>query len=308
MHKKTITILGVLVASLVVPVIIHAATLRIAVDKSTVSIGEPIRVDITLDTQGESVNTIQSTILIPENIFRVVAINNGESIMSFWITPPVESPPGEINFAGVIPGGYTGTSGPLISLSLLPIASGNVTIGVATATVLANDGMGSALPVTLADEVISVNSSTHTGSSTEVNYAPAIPEIFTPIVMSDPNLFNGKYSLVFSTVDKGSGIDHYEVLEVATNPFLHVAPSWQVATSPYLLEDQSLSSNIYVRAVNRTGGFLVVELPAQHPFTVLAKSEVLPWTIPFACAGFVVLLAWLLWMAGVLRSKNRDPR
>ena len=31
--------------------------------------------------------------------------------------------------------------------------------------------------------------------------------------MKDPNVFDGKWFLVFAALDKGSGIDHYEVME-----------------------------------------------------------------------------------------------
>jgi hypothetical protein len=289
--KHTIIIIVVLVLAFAAPCIMHAAALRVTVDNNAVSIGEPIHVDVSLDTQGKTVNTIQSEILIPENLFRVAAVNDGASIVSFWIAPPTASSSGEIDLAGIVPGGYSGPAGPIVSFTLMPLTSGNGNITIATATVLANDGLGSVLPVTLAGADISVTSSTYAGSSTMENFSAIAPDLFTPVITSDPNLFNGAFFLVFSTVDKGSGIDRYEVLEAPTNPLSRITPSWQVATSPYLLRDQSLSSNIYVRAVNHAGSFLVVELPAEHPYTIIpTRSRI---TL-FAIATLLLILIFLV--------------
>ena len=63
--------------------------------------------------------------------------------------------------------------------------------------------------------------------------------------------------MAFSTTDPQSGIDHYEILEGSDTV-------WHNATSPYRLTDQSLSSNIYIRAVDGAGNFRVVELPAEN--------------------------------------------
>jgi hypothetical protein len=67
--------------------------------------------------------------------------------------------------------------------------------------------------------------------------------------------------LVFSTQDKGSGIDYYEVKEESQFLLFRLLPSkWHRAESPYLLRDQSLSSRIYVKAVDRAGNKQFAEL------------------------------------------------
>jgi hypothetical protein len=227
--------------------------------------------------------------------------------VSFWIVPPAASSSGEINLAGVVPGGYDGPSGSLVSFILTPIASGEGDIGIATATVLANDGNGSALPVTLTRMNISVGSSIYTGSSTAEQYSGIAPELFTPVVTSDPNVFNGAFFLVFSAIDKGSGIDHYEVLETPTNPSSRVTPSWQAAVSPYLLQDQSLSSNIYVRAVNHNGAYLVVELPARYSYNAVAVGSRIAFSITAFCVLVAIFALYLLFLALRAKRKRRSP-
>lgn len=84
------------------------------------------------------------------------------------------------------------------------------------------------------------------------------PESFTPIVASDPSIYDGKYFLVFSTVDKNSGIDHYEVRE-------GIWGEYAVASSPYLIMDQTLSKNLYIVAIDKAGNKRLGEIRAPHP-------------------------------------------
>jgi len=57
---------------------------------------------------------------------------------------------------------------------------------------------------------------------------------------------DGKYFLVFSTQDKGSGVDHYEVREGRFGGFSEVS-------SPYILKYQSLDKKIFVKAIDKFG-------------------------------------------------------
>ena len=186
-----------------------------------------------------------------------------------------------------------------IVLALIDIADGETT----PATALANDGNGSPLPVTLTQTSILVGNSVYAGSSTVENYSGIAPELFTPVVASDPHIFNGAFFLVFSAVDKGSGVDHYEILETPTDPSSRVTPSWQAATSPYLLQDQSLSSNIYVRAVNHNGAYLVVELPARYPYSAVAAGARIAFSIT-ACFLLAAIFTFCLFFL-VLHAKRK---
>jgi hypothetical protein len=69
------------------------------------------------------------------------------------------------------------------------------------------------------------------------------PEPFKIKIGKDPSVFEGKYFIVFSTADKESGIDHYEVKEGEGE--------WKIEKSPYLLKDQSLKSKILVKAIDK---------------------------------------------------------
>ncbi|MFH1423699.1 MAG: hypothetical protein ABIG29_01985, partial [Candidatus Nealsonbacteria bacterium] len=84
------------------------------------------------------------------------------------------------------------------------------------------------------------------------------PEIFKIEINQDPLIFEEKYFIIFSTTDKQTGIDYYEIKEREGD--------WVKTTSPYMLEDQGLRSIIRVRAVDKAGNYIVVEqLPRNKP-------------------------------------------
>jgi hypothetical protein len=140
-----------------------------------------------------------------------------------------------------------------------------------------------------------LGTSTASGTKT-VDLEP--PDPFTPIIASDTAFFSGKYFLVFGTTDQSSGMAYYEVLEVPSGSVVGNLAQWQRATSPYLLQDQSLSSDIYVRAVDRSGNFRIVELPATHPMAenILRSRGSIEWGILVVLLlvvfGSIIAFAW----------------
>ena len=103
---------------------VQAATLGVVVNNATPEIGQPIRVDIPLDTQGDDANAIQAQILFPAGQFSLLNMNDGASPVSFWIAPPEETASGVVAFSGIMPGGFEGAASSVVSFWLLPTASG----------------------------------------------------------------------------------------------------------------------------------------------------------------------------------------
>lgn len=278
----TLVILGVLASIMHVA---NAASLSVVANRTSVLINQPFRVDISLDTQGDDANAIQGQISFPAAQFEVQNILDGASPFSFWIDPPAETASGTISFSGIVPGGFDGAATSVVSVWFLPVTSGQGVVSLGDIQLLRNDGQGSAISVATTSAMITVASTI--ASTTPARPVSFItPDPFTPVISQDPNIYGGKYFLAFSTTDEGSGIDYYEVLEVPVGSPTGAATTWQVATSPYLLQDQSLSSNIYVRAVDHDGNFIVVEVPAEHSAAEQAVAH--------AKSSLVILLAFLL--------------
>ena len=89
------------------------------------------------------------------------------------------------------------------------------------------------------------------------------PEEFTPKTGQDSSVFEGKYFLSFSAIDKMSGIDHYEILEADRGGYKLGTTQkavWKVVESPYALEDQTLNSVIKVKAVDKADNERIAEI------------------------------------------------
>jgi len=260
-----------------------AATLNVAASQPSVLLNQPFRVDLQLNTQGDDMNAIQASIHFPSGMLSVQGILDGGSPVSFWVSPPKETASGTISFAGIIPNGFEGAASSVVSVWFLPTASGNAAITLADVSVLENDGAATPLRVATGSATVAISTTAATSTASRpISFT--VPNSFTPIVSRDANIFNGKYFLAFSTTDEGSGMAYYQVLEIPAGGDVAVATGWQTAASPYLLQDQSLASDIYVRAVDNDGNFIVVKVPAAHP----------------GQAPVLLLVSWGWWRAVVI--------
>jgi hypothetical protein len=129
------------------------------------------------------------------------------------------------------------------------------------------------------------------------------PESFKPEIGQDYAMFEGKYFLGFVTVDKTSGVDHYEVAEVKRHSFLEELlqkeekKEWKTAESPYLLEDQGLRSKISVKAIDKAGNVRIEEIA---PFV----KSLLYWIIILVLVG-VVIITWITYkILKLIRSRK----
>jgi len=113
------------------------------------------------------------------------------------------------------------------------------------------------------------------------------PEEFTPKIGQDSSVFEGKYFLNFSTIDKISGIDHYEVLEIKDKQ--QDREDWKVVESPYVLEDQTLNSLIKVKAVDKADNERIAQIiPPEKPVLSFPYWKVI---VPLLIVG-VIYWVW----------------
>jgi hypothetical protein len=283
-----------------IPSLVAAATLNVTANPSVI-VGQSFRADVVLDTQGDDVNAIQGEITFSPNLFTLEGINDGGSPISLWIEAPHEVSSGKVAFSGIMPGGFVGSTGSVVGILLVPRASGTGVVGIQNAKLLRNDGQGSVIVITTMNQTILIGASSATPSGTPAGPSTSftVPGSFTPVIARDANVYGGKYFLVFSATDKGSGINHYEVLEVPAGAAIPQNAPWTIATSPYLLKDQVLSSDVYVRAVNNGGSVTVAKMPARFPPS--AASRIV--SLGFALLLILLLLALTIFF--IVRSKRK---
>jgi hypothetical protein len=280
------------------PLFTNAAKLSVVASPS-VTLGQQFRVDVAVNTQGDAMNAIQGEIVFSPALFTFEGINDGESPVSLWIEAPHEVTSGTIAFSGVIPGGFTGSASSVVGVIFAPAEGGAGLVGIQNAKLLRNDGVGSEIPLVTVNQMVAV--SAPAGASRGPGIPFTVPGSFKPMITRDANVYGGKYFLVFATTDKGSGIGYYDVLEVPAGTPIGANPPWITATSPYLLNDQTLASDVYVRAVNNAGGATIAEVPARTPQNAASRVSV-----RFA-ASLLVFFVLLVLIAVRFRRRRRLP-
>lgn len=254
-------------------------------------VGDTITVRVQLDAEGTLLNAVEGTIRSSGPI-AITNIREDDSIVPIWVEGPVLGASSTVSFSGIIPGGYQGVLSPLwnqyrpgtlLTLVLKATGTGEAALSFAPgASVLANDGRGTSVPVSLRTLSFSVLPA---DASLPAVAGPAAdadaPEVFIPIIARNPDIFAGDAFLAWDTKDIGSGIDHYEVAEsiIATNGS---GLAFVRTKSPYHINDQSLGSYLYVKAVDRAGNEYIASLAPVHSWL---------W---YGAAALAILLAVLL--------------
>jgi hypothetical protein len=237
---------------------VFAATLSLTPSKEKVGISEQFYVDLMLSSQEESVNTISGSINYPTENVSFLRAEDGKSMVDLWVEKPKEKN-GQINFAGIITGGFDGVIDPfnqdhklpglIIRLVFESKESGIVEFSTSSFSLNLNDGKGS--------EINAPNTFTHinidnvVNKTTYQNTKKGTPKL-EAYVTRDPSIHNNKYILIFNATDKETGIKNVKIKEGRRD--------WHEIESPYLLKDQSRHSSITLQAMNYSGGGVVVNI------------------------------------------------
>lgn len=256
-------------------------------------VGQDFLVDIFINTQGEAVGAVEGIVVFPKDTFDIQDINNGNSVVSFWVQKPVVRE-NSIDFSGVIPGGFIGSRGLLFSTIISPKKVGDFKLDFSDFKALLNDGVGSESVAGKVSFQVSVASSIYekTFSIFEIKDTTA-PESFVPEIAKEETLFGGKWFLVFSTQDKLSGIDYYEVKESKQNIVSLVLSRFVKTESPHILQDQKLQSFIFVKAVDKQGNKKIVTMRPQYFFAWHQSYE--NWMVIMALVFVILFSMYYLW-------------
>lgn len=222
-----------------------AAEIYIKAPTQELFTGSDILIQVYLNPEDQSLNAIEGKIKFPKDILSIKEINDGDSTINFWLEKPLERSAGIINFSGFTAGGNINPKAPLFSIIFHINSNGTGAVTFSDLRSLINDGNGS--EANIKNKVFNFNANENNNP-----FLPVVlpdntpPELFNPVVSTSTGLYAGKNFLAFSTQDKDSGVDHYEIKEGNWGQFV-------VAESPYILKYQDLNVPIYVKAVDRNG-------------------------------------------------------
>jgi hypothetical protein len=276
-------------AFLMMPFVTHAAFLYTEVPTGPYGPGDTFIASVRLDNEDACINAGHIEVSYPADLVKPVDFSKGDSLFTLWVGEPVFEKSGTVVFEGGIPGGYCGRieGDPSLSnvlgkivftvvgaerdvaeLSVSPESALYLSDGLGTPTEVRTTGTQVALvPVALGAE---------NPWLAEIEADTVPPDPFAVIVESTEGVFDGYYYAVFATVDKQSGLDHYELFERGV---------WKVVESPYKLRDQSLEGGVEVRAIDKAGN---IQVATFDPLTV-PERKAKPSYLLYAAA--VILLA-----------------
>jgi hypothetical protein len=294
------------------PFFVEGAVLYLEPSQGEYHQNDTFIVEARIDTGGKCINTVKAIISFPKDLLEAKDFSTGNSILSLWLeSPKIDQKEGLISFVGGIPGGFCGPlpgepeKPNLLGRIIFRVVSRDVSRSLAQiafrndSQVLLNDGFGTQAKLTLKEAVFTILTEKlevpKDEWQEELSKDDIPPEPFEIKISQDPNIFGGKYFIVFSTTDKQTGIDHYEVKETRKRHETEreTTRNWKRAESPYLLEDQSLKSIIKVKAVDKAGNERIAEyVPPQRPLPY--------WVISPVAIGMGIII----WLIAKLRRKK----
>lgn len=289
---------------LLIPLSAGAASISVDTDKDAYGLGDTFIATVRIDNQGECINAGELSLSYPKAALRAVDFSRGDSIFSLWVgEPKLDTDNGLVSFAGGTPGGYCGrVSGDpsqsnvlgRVVFSVVGAAEPSATISFLPAShIYLNDGLGTTAQLALAAKSIEIEAKPTLAVNPwldEVSGDTTPPEPFAIQVESTRGVYQGKYYIVFSTTDKQSGVDHYEILESGV---------WKRVTSPYVLKNQSLDGGVQVRAIDKAGNTRIADF---DPSTVPPRQYTMGEYLSLA----LLLLAALIAVAARLYMARRS--
>jgi hypothetical protein len=240
---KFICILGmVLFGYGILTMPVYGAVLKIESDFSTVHVGDLLTVKVSIDTQKQTLNAIETDLVFPSDLLDFVSSEVGEGVVTVWLRTPQEVTDGRVSFSGITPGGFMQDDAQVVTLTFKVVAEGQGVIETKNTQLLLHDGLGTEALVRPQNVHIAVVEGVSTIQK-KLYYDDELPEFFTPTIERDVDVFSGALFLVFSTLDKNSGLSHFEVKE-------GLFGTYKTAESPYRIIHQNLSRKIFVKAID----------------------------------------------------------
>lgn len=239
----------------------HAASVYFSSNLPTVSVGDVFIVEAKISSFAERVNVADGGFIFDADKLEIKELSTGGSAFALWAQEPKFSNlTGEVNFVGGAPEGFQADAGGIIKTVFIARKAGEARLSFGDGFLLfLSDGKGTSIRPERASLTIPI-------LQKQVGIAPkdewqtflgkdtTPPELFDALIAKEPTLFDNRYFVTFFTTDKDSGIARYEVKE-GERDFIG-------ATSPYVLQDQSLVGGIQVRAVDKAGNKRIVVVTA----------------------------------------------
>jgi len=169
--KQITPILFSVVFFMLSAVFAHAAEVVVSPSTGTYANGQSFTVTIQVNPQSKSVNAVEAKLSFDNTKLSVVSLSKTGSVFSLWTTEPTFSnAAGTIDFGGGSPSPFSARSN-LVTVTFKALAEGSATVSVASASVLAADGLGTDVYTGAGNATYSIS-----GAATPPPETPKTPE------------------------------------------------------------------------------------------------------------------------------------
>ncbi len=256
--------------------------------------GHNLTLKLMIDSQGQVLNAFEGEVVFPDKALELLDVQDNNSLVNFWVEKPELMDPGKIKFSGITPGGFSGQA-ELFKIIFKAKSEAQAFVKIENSHIFLNDGQGTEALLSAENFYFEVSDEFDDPEVISVGIRDIVePEIFQPYITKMPDIYGDKYVLIFYTQDKGSGIDHYEVREGYG--------VFKKAISPYVLKNQNLSSDIVIKAVDRSGNERRITIKAPQPGSYYENYQF--FAIIIGLAILLIILRRVLWKKPKQKQKK----
>ena len=275
-----------------------AASLYLQNEAKEITVGDTFIVDVKLSNNEEEINVADTSIFFDQDILEVSSVGTGGSVFNLWTRQPVFSnESGKIMFTGGTPNGISSTDGQIIKIVFYAKSAGSgLLVFSDESSLYLNDGKGTIVKPTVEPLNITVAQKSEDGTANNSwdNFLAADktpPEEINISLGRDPSMFDDKFFISFSAIDKDSGVKLYDVKE-GDRDFVQ-------SESPYVLYDQSLKQEMLIKVVDNAGNYKIVQF---NPESATQSTE----GPIFTKLYFWLVTILILFIAGFLYFKLKN--
>lgn len=176
-----------------------ASTIYFSPSSGDYTVGGILTANIMVNTGGVPINNADAIINFPSSLLEVVSVSKSGSIFSLWVEEPAFSnAAGTISFNGGIPTpGFNGSAGKLLTVTFRVRKSGVSSLVFSTASVRANDGLGTDILKTKSQAKYNLIVEEEPVQSAPAVNTPSAPKISSP-THPNPNVWYKDADPLFS--------------------------------------------------------------------------------------------------------------
>ena len=126
------------------PVLAASASLYLSPATAKFDVGDSMAMAIYVNSDEQAINAVSGVLAFPADKLEVSSLSKSGSVINLWVLEPTFSnSTGRVSFEGLILNpGFVGTGGKVITVNFKVKAAGTAYLSLSSASVLANDGLG----------------------------------------------------------------------------------------------------------------------------------------------------------------------